>query len=35
VARFSGRDVATWGRPFAGVVLATEFGLALSRQESQ
>jgi hypothetical protein len=30
VLRFEGREVATWGRPFAGFGLATEFGLPLA-----
>jgi hypothetical protein len=30
VLRFEGREVTSWGRPFAGVGLATEFGLPLA-----
>jgi hypothetical protein len=31
VARFSEREVATWGRAFAGAMVSSEFGLALSQ----
>ena len=31
VARFSEREVATWGRAFAGAMLSSEFGLALTQ----
>ena len=30
VLRFDGRDVASWGRPFGGIGLSTEFGLPLA-----